>query len=71
MSHVPWSEARHRISAVGASPEVARLLMVSKGTACLMVERWTWREGIPITSVSQIFLGDRFDLTASFAPTSR
>ena len=71
LSHVPWSEARHRISAVGASPEVARLLKVSKGTACLMVERWTWREGVPITSVCQIFLGDRFDLTASFAPTSR
>lgn len=71
LDHVPWSEARHRISAIGASPEVASRLKVAKGTPCLMVERWTWREGTPITSVCQIFLGDRFDLIASFAPTSR
>jgi len=71
LGHVPWSEARHRISAIGASPDMARKLKVAKGTACLMVERWTWREGIPITFVCQTFPGDRFDLTANFAPGSR
>ncbi len=70
LDHVPWSEARHRISAIGASPVVARRLHVATGTPCLKVERWTWREGVPITSVSQLFLGDRFDLTANFAPRS-
>lgn len=71
LDHVPWSEARHRISAIGAGPEVSRRLDVPKGTPCLMVERWTWREGIPITFVSQIFLGDRYDLVANFGPRSR
>ena len=68
LDHVPWSEARHRISAVGASLEVARRLDIPKATPCLMVERWTWREKTPITFVCQTFRGDRYDLIANFAP---
>lgn len=71
LDHVPWSEARHRISAVGAAPEIARRLNIPKGTPCLMVERWTWREKTPITFVCQIFRGDRYDLIANFAPRAR
>lgn len=70
LDHVPWSEARHRISAVGASAEVSRRLGIAKGTPCLMVERWTWREKVPITFVRQIFRGDRYDLVANFVPGS-
>lgn len=68
LDHVPWSEARHRISAVGADPDVARMLLVPRHTPCLSVERWTWRAGVPITYVCQTFRGDRYDLTASFSP---
>lgn len=71
LDHVPWSEARHRISATGSSPQVSRQLDIPRGTPCLMVERWTWRENIPITFVCQIFRGDRYDLVANFAPGSR
>ncbi len=71
VSFVPWTEARHLISAVGASAEVAAHLDIPKGTPCLMVERWTWRSGAPITSVIQTFRGDRFDLVATFAPEKR
>lgn len=70
LEHVPWSEAKHRISATASTPEISRQLGVVDGTACLRVERWTWREGVPITSVVQIFPGDRFDLTATFTPGS-
>lgn len=70
LGHVPWSEARHRISAVGASAEVSRRLDIPKGTPCLMVERWTWREKVPITFVCQTFRGDRYDLVANFVPGS-
>lgn len=71
LDHVPWSEARHRISAIGAGPDIASNLSVARGTACLMVERWTWRSGVPITFVRQTFPGDRYDLVATFTPQGR
>ncbi len=71
IASVPWSEARHRISAIGAGPDAAGHLAIGRNTPCLMVERWTWRAGTPITIVRQIFRGDRFDLVATFAPEAR
>ncbi len=68
---VPWTQARHRISAVGASAEVARRLGIARNAPCLLVERWTWRAGEPVTHVSQTFRGDRFDLIATFTPEGR
>ncbi|MBN8502146.1 MAG: UTRA domain-containing protein [Sphingomonadales bacterium] len=68
---VPWTQARHRISAVGANAEISARLAISRHTACLLVERWTWRTGAPVTYVCQTFRGDRFDLVANFAPEGR
>ena len=68
---VPWTQARHRISAVGASAEVSSHLAVPRHTPCLLVERWTWRTGEPVTYVCQTFRGDRFDLVATFVPEGR
>jgi GntR family histidine utilization transcriptional repressor len=71
LQSVPWTQARHRISAVGASAEVAVHLAVPRQTPCLLVERWTWRTGDPVTYVCQTFRGDRFDLVATFTPQGR
>ncbi len=68
---VPWTQARHRISAVGASAEVSTHLAIARHTPCLLVERWTWRAGEPVTYVCQTFRGDRFDLVATFTPEGR
>lgn len=68
LSHVPWSDARHRISAVSATPATARRLALPANAACLQVERWTWRSGEPVTYVRQTFPGDRYDLVEDFAP---
>lgn len=68
---VPWTQARHRISSVGASPEVSTHLAIPRYTPCLLVERWTWRTGEPVTYVCQTFRGDRFDLVATFTPEGR
>ena len=68
---VPWTQARHRISAVGASTEVSTHLAIARHTPCLLVERWTWRTGEPVTYVCQTFRGDRFDLVATFTPEGR
>lgn len=68
LHHVPWTEARHRITAVGADSVQARRLGLIRGAACLQVERWTWRTGAGVTFVRQLFPGDRYDLVAEFAP---
>lgn len=68
IGHIPWSNARHRISARAAGRD-AGLLGVEKTTACLSVERWTWHGSCPVTYVRSLFPGHRYDLIAEFAPT--
>ncbi|MGB3848127.1 MAG: UTRA domain-containing protein [Sphingopyxis sp.] len=69
LAHIPWTSARHRISAAGASPAEARALGVPPGTACLILERSTWRADEPVTTVRQVFRGDMFDMVAHFEPS--
>jgi GntR family histidine utilization transcriptional repressor len=66
LTHVPWTEAETRISSVNADAETARKLKVSVGTACLSVERWTWRSDERVTQVRQLFVGSAYDLVARF-----
>lgn len=68
LGHVPWTEAETRIAAVAAGAEVASRLQLSAGTACLMIERETWRGAVGITRVQQHFVGSSYDLVARFGP---
>jgi GntR family histidine utilization transcriptional repressor len=68
LGHVPWTEAEHRISAVNADANIAAALEVARNTACLTLERRTWRGSVDITHVRQVFPGTGFDLVARFAP---
>jgi GntR family histidine utilization transcriptional repressor len=68
LSHVPWTEAEHRIAAINADAETAELLAIADGTACLSLERRTWRGDRHITHVSQVFPGETYDLIARFTP---
>jgi GntR family histidine utilization transcriptional repressor len=68
LNHVPWTEAEHRIAAVNADAGTARLLAIAEGTACLSLERRTWRGDRHITHVEQIFPGETLDLIARFTP---
>lgn len=68
LRHAPWTDARHRITAVAADAMQARRLGLSRGGACLQIERWTWRAGAGVTFARQLFPGDRYDLVAEFAP---
>ena len=71
LQNVSWTRAQHRISAWGADASSAKLLQVPVGTACLVIERHTWRGDQAITRVRQMFLGDAWDLVARFAPGAR
>ena len=68
LQNVSWTRGQHRISAVAATADEAALLKVPVGTACLVIDRQTWRGELPITWVRQMFLGDAYDLIARFAP---
>jgi GntR family histidine utilization transcriptional repressor len=70
LDHVPWTEAEHRIAAINADAETARLLAIADATACLSLERRTWRGDQHVTHVRQIFPGESYDLIARFTPRS-
>ena len=69
LENVPWTIARHRITARQAG-DLAIPLALPRPAACLQVERWTWRQSDPVTYARQVFPGDRYDLVAEFAPIS-
>lgn len=69
LGHVPWTEAEHRITAMHADAATARRLGIKSGSACLSVERRTWRGGDGITHVQQVFPAHLFDLVARFRPS--
>lgn len=69
LAHMPWSEAEHRISAVGADHETATHLGLADGAPCLRLERRTWRDGQGVTWAWQTFPGAAYDLVARFSPT--
>jgi GntR family histidine utilization transcriptional repressor len=71
LEHVPWTDAEHRIVAVNAGKAYAGPLGVAPETACMLVERRTWREGRTITRVRQIFPGNLYSMTARFTPAGR
>ena len=68
LTHTPWTEAEHTISAVGASGEIAERLLLPAGAPCLRLERRTWRDGRGVTWAWQTFPGDAYDLVARFQP---
>ena len=66
LGHIPWTEARHIIRSVTPTRGEAAKLGVETRTACLELDRTTWRAGRVVTHVRQLFRGDRFDLVAEF-----
>lgn len=70
LDSVPWTAAEHRIGASNASGATAASLSVPAGTACLIVERRTWRAALPVTHVRLTYPGDSHQLVARFTPTS-
>jgi GntR family histidine utilization transcriptional repressor len=70
LSSVPWTAAEHTIRAINPSPAVAKHLGVAASTACLVLERRTWRAEAPVTWVRMTFPGEAYDLIARFTPGS-
>jgi GntR family transcriptional regulator, histidine utilization repressor len=71
LKHVPWTQAEHCVSAINASDALSRSLGVPRGTACLVVERRTWRVREGVTHVRMIYPADRYRLVAKFGPAAQ
>jgi GntR family histidine utilization transcriptional repressor len=69
IGRVPWSEAEHRIRAVGADKQVAAALDIAAGAPCLVVERRTWSAEHPVTYVRFTYPADSHTLVARFRPS--
>ncbi|WP_233837660.1 histidine utilization repressor [Paraburkholderia sp. ZP32-5] len=68
LRHIPWHVAENQITALNAPDDIATLLQIETGSACLVVDRKTWRMEAPITSVRLWFPGDLQRLFARFTP---
>jgi len=69
LANVPWTEARHTISARGANAEIVEHLGVPPGEACLVVQRRTWNDAVPVTFVSFWYPGENHSLEGDFRPS--
>jgi GntR family histidine utilization transcriptional repressor len=69
LAHVPWTNARHSITARGADERIARHLAIEVGEACLIVERRTWNGDIPVTFGRFWHPGDDHRLEGNFRPS--
>ncbi|WP_246024475.1 GntR family transcriptional regulator [Azospirillum ramasamyi] len=65
VERVPWSSADHTVRAVNATAEMAALLGVEAGAACLSIRRQTMHLSRPVTLVHFLSVGDRFSLSGS------
>lgn len=69
LANVPWTEAKHAISARGAMPMIAEHLALDVGDACLVVERRTWNGLVPVTLGRFWYPGDNHSLEGQFRPS--
>ncbi len=69
LANVPWTDARHRIAARGATAAVAGHLSIDIGEACLVVERRTWNDTVPVTMGRFWYPGDDHQLEGRFRPS--
>jgi GntR family histidine utilization transcriptional repressor len=69
LANVPWTKAKHSISARGATQMVAEHLALNVGAACLVVERHTWNDDMPVTMGRFWYPGDDHSLEGQFRPS--
>ncbi|MEJ8572474.1 histidine utilization repressor [Microbaculum marinum] len=68
LDHVAWTDAEHLIRAVNADAATAGLLEIEERAACLLVERRTWSDRMPITWVELLNPGTTRQLVGRFSP---
>jgi len=67
-ARLPWAKSRYIVSAVNAGSAMAKLLDLKPESACLKIDRQSWRNGIPATFVTALYPGAGHALTGEVAP---
>ncbi|MBO0662288.1 histidine utilization repressor [Jiella sp. MQZ9-1] len=70
VQRVPWSAAEHKIFAITATADIARLLEIAARVACLLIQRRTWSTAGPVTFVRFTYPGEKHAIVASFTPAA-
>jgi GntR family histidine utilization transcriptional repressor len=65
---LPWPKSSYVVTAVNAGARIAKLLGLAPGTACLKIDRRSWRDGVPATFVTCLYPGAGHALTGEVAP---
>lgn len=68
LQHSLWSQAEHAISAIAADEGEADLLGIEPGEPCLLIERRTWNQDVPVTAVRLLYPGARHRFIGRFGP---
>lgn len=68
LANAVWSQAEHAICAVAAGQREAGLLSIRRGEPCLSVERRTWQQRRPVTTVHLLYPGSRHRFVGRFGP---
>ncbi|MDB5470052.1 MAG: yvoA 2 [Caulobacter sp.] len=55
LTHVPWTEAEHAITALAADGQTAKRLGIPVGSALLSLERKTWLSGACVTAARFLY----------------
>jgi GntR family histidine utilization transcriptional repressor len=69
VTQVPWTDAEHKISAFEAPALIAEHLKLQARAACLVVDRRTWNESVPVTYARLWHPGGQHSLVGHFQPT--
>jgi GntR family histidine utilization transcriptional repressor len=69
LANIPWTSAKHVITARAATFRVAGFLQIEPGEACLVVERRTWNADVPVTLGRFWYPGDDHALEGQFRPS--
>jgi GntR family histidine utilization transcriptional repressor len=66
-ARLPWPKSRYVVTALNAGTAMAKLLDLEPGTACLKIDRRSWRDGVPATFVTCLYPGAGHTLTGEVA----
>ena len=69
LANVPWTQAKHSISARAVDGAFAGHLDLAVGSPCLVVQRQTWNEAVPVTFVRCWYPGEDYSLEGDFRPS--
>jgi len=67
-ARLPWPKSQYVVTALNAGAAMSKLLDVEPGTACLKIDRRSWRNGVPAAFVTALYPGTGHALTGEVAP---